>query len=60
MLVIYQWKATYCTADGDIIMMGKKNGCLNLKKGDNFEMLLLHCIIHRENIVLKIIYPIFN
>lgn len=42
-----------CSADGAPVMMGKKNGCLKLLKDDNPEMLLVHCVIHRENLVAK-------
>ncbi|GFV82501.1 uncharacterized protein TNCV_3982911 [Trichonephila clavipes] len=38
---------TSCAADGAPNMMGKKNGCLKLKKDANPEMILVHCVIHR-------------
>ncbi|XP_038674126.1 protein ZBED8-like [Scyliorhinus canicula] len=41
-------------------MMGKKNGCLKLMKDENPEMLLVHCVIHRENLVSKNISPVLN
>ncbi|XP_071037949.1 protein FAM200C-like [Parasteatoda tepidariorum] len=40
---------TSCAADGAPNMMGKKNGCLKLMKDENPEMILVHCVIHREN-----------
>ena len=51
---------TYCAADGAPVMMGKKNGCLKLMKDENSDMLLVHCVIHRENLVAKNISPEFN
>ncbi|XP_065671987.1 protein FAM200B-like [Hydra vulgaris] len=54
---------TSCAADGAPNMMGKKNGCLKLMKDENL-MLLVHCVIHRENLVAKnlppILYKIMN
>jgi hypothetical protein len=44
---------TSCAADGAPNMMGNKNGCLKLMKGENPELLLVHCVIHRENLVAK-------
>lgn len=49
-----------CSADGAPVMMGKKNGCLKLMKDDNPEMLLVHCVIHRENLVAKKLSPVLN
>lgn len=51
---------TSCAADGAPNMMGKKNGCLKLMKDENPEMLLVHCVIHRENLVAKHISPVLN
>ncbi|XP_038630630.1 SCAN domain-containing protein 3-like, partial [Scyliorhinus canicula] len=51
---------TSCAADGAPVMMGKKNGCLKLMKDENPEMLLVHCVIHRENLVSKNISPVLN
>lgn len=51
---------TSCAADGAPNMMGKKNGCLKLMKDENPEMLLVHCVIHRENLVAKNISPVLN
>ena len=44
---------TSCAADGAPNMMGKKNGCLKLMEDKNPEMLLVHCVIHRGNLVAK-------
>ena len=44
---------TSCAADGAPNMMGKKNDCLKLMKDKNPEMLLVHCVIHRGNLVAK-------
>ncbi|GFT39870.1 SCAN domain-containing protein 3 [Trichonephila clavipes] len=41
-------------------MMGKKNGCLKLMKDANPEMILVHCVIHRQNLVAKNISPVLN
>jgi hypothetical protein len=43
---------TSCATDGAPVMMGKK-GCLKVMKDDNPEMLLVHCVIHTENLVSK-------
>ncbi|XP_071042039.1 SCAN domain-containing protein 3-like [Parasteatoda tepidariorum] len=51
---------TSCAADGAPNMMGKKNGCLKLMKDENPEMILVHCVIHRENLVAKNISPVLN
>ena len=51
---------TSCAADGAPVMMGKKNGCLKLMKDENPEMLLVHCVIHRENLVSKTISPVLK
>ncbi len=51
---------TSCAADGAPVMMGKKKGCLKLMKDDNPQMLLVHCVIHRENLVTKKISPVLN
>jgi hypothetical protein len=44
---------TSCAADGAPNMMGKRNGCLKLIKDENPDMLLIHCLIHKQNLVLK-------
>ncbi|GFU06563.1 SCAN domain-containing protein 3 [Trichonephila clavipes] len=41
-------------------MMCKKNGCLKLMKDANPEMILVHCVIHRQNLVAKNISPVLN
>ncbi|GFV62505.1 SCAN domain-containing protein 3 [Trichonephila clavipes] len=41
-------------------MMGKKNGCLKLMKDSNPEMILVHCVIHRQNLVAKNISSVLN
>ncbi|CAK9816162.1 SCAN domain-containing protein 3 [Anthophora plagiata] len=51
---------TSCAADSANNMMGKKNGCLKLMKDANPEMILVHCVIHRENLVAKNISPVLN
>ncbi|GFX38649.1 SCAN domain-containing protein 3 [Trichonephila clavipes] len=51
---------TSCAADGAPNMMGKKNGCLKLMKDSNPEMILVHCVIHRQNLVAKNISPVLN
>ncbi|XP_040583491.1 protein FAM200C-like [Lepeophtheirus salmonis] len=50
----------YCAADGDPVMMGKKKGCLKLTKDENPEMIIVHYVIHRENLVAKNITPPLN
>ncbi|CAB4061359.1 unnamed protein product [Lepeophtheirus salmonis] len=49
-----------CAADGAPVMMGKKKGCLKLMKDDTPEMIIVHCVIHRENLVAKNITPPLN
>ncbi|XP_042229496.1 SCAN domain-containing protein 3-like [Homarus americanus] len=49
-----------CAADGAPVMMGKKNGVLKLLKDDNPQMLLVHCVIHRQNLVSKKVSPVLN
>ena len=51
---------TYCAADGAPNMMSKKNGCLKLMKDVNPETILVHCVIHRENLAAKNISPVLN
>ncbi|GFU25463.1 SCAN domain-containing protein 3 [Nephila pilipes] len=51
---------TSCAADGATNMMGKKNGCLKLMKDANPEMIIVHCVIHKEILVAKIISPVLN
>ncbi|GFW85386.1 SCAN domain-containing protein 3 [Trichonephila clavipes] len=51
---------TSCAADDAPNMMGKKNGCLKLLKDANPEMILVHCVIHRQNLVVKNISPVLN
>ncbi|GFT17697.1 SCAN domain-containing protein 3 [Trichonephila clavipes] len=51
---------TSCAADDAPNMMGKKNGCLKLMKGANPEMILVHGVIHRQNLVAKNISPVLN
>ncbi|XP_042909732.2 protein FAM200C-like [Parasteatoda tepidariorum] len=41
-------------------MMGKKNCCLKLMKDENPEMILVHCVINRENLVAKNILTFLN
>ena len=49
-----------CAADGAPAMMGKKKGCLKLLKNENPNMLTVHCVIHRENLVAKKLSPVLN
>ncbi|XP_050508129.1 protein ZBED8-like [Diabrotica virgifera virgifera] len=49
-----------CAADGAPNMMGKKNSCLKFMKDANPEIILVHCVIHRENLVAKNISPVIN
>ncbi|CAK9796312.1 Protein ZBED8 [Anthophora quadrimaculata] len=51
---------TSCAADGAPNMMGKKNGCLKLMKDENPDMILVDCVIHKENLVAKKISPVLN
>ncbi|GFT25591.1 SCAN domain-containing protein 3 [Trichonephila clavipes] len=51
---------TSCAADGAPNMMGKKNDCLKLMKDTNPEMILVHCVIHRQNLIAKNISPVLN
>ncbi|GFS77856.1 retrovirus-related Pol polyprotein from transposon 412 [Trichonephila clavipes] len=51
---------TSCAADCAPNMMGKKNGCLKLMKDTNPEMILVHCVIYRQNLVAKNISPVLN
>jgi hypothetical protein len=44
---------TSCDRGSAPVMMGKKCCCLKVMKDDNPEMLLVHCVIHRENSVSK-------
>ncbi|XP_017888660.1 protein ZBED8-like [Ceratina calcarata] len=55
------WKnLTSYAADGVPSMMGKNNGCLKLMKDKNPEMIFVHCVIHKENLVAKNISPALN
>ncbi|GFU31809.1 SCAN domain-containing protein 3 [Nephila pilipes] len=51
---------TSCAANGAPNMMGKKNGCLKLMKDANPEMIIVHCVIHKEILVAQIISPVLN
>ena len=44
-------------ADSAPAMMGKNTGCLKLLKDENLNMLVVHCVIHRENLVAKNLAP---
>lgn len=39
---------TSCAAYGAPKMMDKKNGCLKLIKDINPEMVIVHCVIHKD------------
>jgi hypothetical protein len=41
-------------------MMGKKSGLLEHMKNENPEMRIVHCVIHKENLVAKNISPKLN
>ena len=45
------------TADGAPTMMGHQNGILKLLKDDNPDMITVHCLIHRENLVAGVLSP---
>ena len=49
-----------CAADGAPAMMGIKNGCLKLLKDENPTMLIIHCVIHRENLIAKKLSPVLH
>ena len=49
-----------CAADGAPAMMGRRTGCLQLLKADNPNLLTVHCVIHRENLVAKNMSPILH
>ncbi|GFU80130.1 SCAN domain-containing protein 3 [Trichonephila clavipes] len=51
---------TSCAADCALNMMGKENGCLKLMKDANPEMILVHCVIHRQNLVAQNISLVLN
>ena len=51
---------TSFAADSAPVMMGKKNGCLKLMKDENPDLLLVRCVIHRENLVAKTIFSELN
>ncbi|GFU74301.1 SCAN domain-containing protein 3 [Trichonephila clavipes] len=51
---------TSCAADGAPNIIGKKNGCLKWMKDVNPEIILVHCVIHRQNLVAKNISPVLN
>ena len=40
--------------------MGQNTGCLKLIKNNNPSMLVVHCVIHRENSVAKNVSPIIH
>ena len=42
-----------CAADGAPVMMGRNIGCLKFLKDDNPSLLIVHCVMHRENLVAK-------
>ena len=46
-----------CAAHWAPAMMGKNTGCLKLLKDENPNMLVVHCVIHRENLVAKNLAP---
>ena len=44
-------------ADGASTMMGRRNGILKLLKVDNPDMITVHCVIHRDNLVAGALSP---
>ena len=38
-------------------MMSKNIGCLKFLKDDNSSLLIVHCVVHRENLVAKNVAP---
>ncbi len=44
-------------AGGTPTMMGHQNGVLKLLKDDNPDMITVHCVIHRENLVAGALNP---
>ncbi|GFU35361.1 SCAN domain-containing protein 3 [Nephila pilipes] len=50
----------YIDEDGAPNIMGKKKGSLKLMKDANPEMIIIHCVIHKENLVAKNISPVLN
>jgi hypothetical protein len=51
---------TSCATDGAPVMMTKKRGPIKLIIGTNPKMLLVHCVIHRENVVSNRLLPALN
>ncbi|XP_014775207.1 protein ZBED8-like [Octopus bimaculoides] len=49
-----------CAEDGASAKMGKKMGCLKMMTDENPNMLIVHCVIHRENLVAKKLSPVLN
>ena len=41
-------------------MMGRRNGVLKLLKDDNPDMMVVHCVIHRENLAAQGLSPELN
>ena len=44
-------------ADGVPTMMGRRNGILKLLKDDNPDVITVHCVIRRENLVAGALSP---
>ncbi|XP_014776189.1 uncharacterized protein LOC106873372 [Octopus bimaculoides] len=51
---------TFGAAGGAPVMIDKKKSCLKLMKNENPEMLLVHCVVHRENLASKNMSPVLN
>lgn len=48
---------TSCAADGAPAMMGRRSGFLQLLKREHPDILVVHCVIHRENLAVKNLSP---
>ena len=42
-----------CAADGAPAMIGKRSGVLKLMKDDTPTMMVVYCVVHRENLIAK-------
>ena len=60
-LIIKFRKTTLClAADGALLMISQNTGCLKLIKDSNPSMLVMHCVIHRENFTCTNVSPILH
>jgi hypothetical protein len=51
---------TPCATDGAPVVVRKKRGWFESMKNDNPEIFIVHCVIHRENLVSKKLLPVLN